>query len=175
MGQFNKTIDAVANMSIGYTEALLKDVTQADFARFAAPGGTPVASNHPAFVIGHLSIYPARIMDFLGRPRGVTERPAGYEDLFKAGAICQDDPAGTIYPGMETLTAYYFNAHKAVLAAIAEAPEELFTKPNPAGGRMTERLPTIGDAVIFLLGSHQMSHLGQFSAWRRMKGLPSAF
>jgi hypothetical protein len=28
--------------------------------------------------------------------------------------------------------------------------------------------------VTFIIGGHQMSHLGQASAWRRFMGLPSA-
>lgn len=175
MSQLPAILTAVGNLSLRYTEALLKDVASDQAARFAAPAGKVVASNHPSFVIGHLAIYPARLMDFLGQPRGITERPAGWEDLFRTGVDCKDDPTGTIYPKLDELSKFYFAAYRAVLAAVAETPSSVFEKPNPAGGRMTEIMPTVGAAATFLLSGHPMSHLGQFSAWRRMMGLPSAF
>jgi hypothetical protein len=34
--------------------------------------------------------------------------------------------------------------------------------------------PTVGGAVNFLCGGHNMMHLGQISTWRRAAGLGSA-
>ena len=55
-----------------------------------------------------------------------------------------------------------------VLAASAVAA------PNPAEGRMRELFPTLGSVHCFYAGGHMMSHLGQFSAWRRMEGMKPA-
>ncbi|MEO0630202.1 MAG: hypothetical protein AAFY46_05680, partial [Planctomycetota bacterium] len=45
--------------------------------------------------------------------------------------------------------------------------------PTPVE-RYRQRFPTVMCAVDFLITSHQMLHLGQLSAWRRIKGLGSA-
>jgi hypothetical protein len=42
------------------------------------------------------------------------------------------------------------------------------------GGRMSEMLPTLGAAMMFMCGSHLQMHLGQVSSWRRAMGLGSA-
>lgn len=174
MGSIANAIVPVGNLSKMYAEMLLKDVTPAIFARFASPGGKVIQSNHPAFVYGHLAMYPHRVMDMLGLPKGATAIPEGWEGLFKAGVECRDDPSGTIYPKMETIVAFHTAAYAAAMKAIAEASDERLTAPNPAEGRMKEMFPTVGAVCNFIVGSHQMSHFGQVSAWRRCMGLGSA-
>lgn len=174
MGNIATTIAAPANVVLAYAEGMLKEVKPQQFARLASPGGTAVQSNHPAWVFGHLSVYNCRIMDMLGRARGVTENPAGFEDLFKNGTPCKDDASGTIYPTMEKVTSHFFNGFKAAVAAVKEADDAVLMQPNPAEGRMKELFPTKGQMIAFLLAAHPMSHLGQVSGWRRMMGLGSA-
>lgn len=53
-------------LSLSYAERLLKDISPQQFARFAAPGGKTVESNHPAFTFGHLSLYGPRILTQAG-------------------------------------------------------------------------------------------------------------
>lgn len=175
MGNIGKMIATAGEMSIRYGEAMLKDVKPDMFGRLA-PGkdGKPVQSNHPAWVYGHLANYSSRVMDLLGKPQGVTAKPAGWDDLFKNGTPCLDDPTGTRYPAMESLTSHYLNGYKAAIAALAEAPDDLLVGPNPMEGRMRELFPTVGSVLGFLLIGHPMSHLGQVSAWRRFMGLSSA-
>lgn len=173
--EIGKTIVSPGQFCIRYGEAMLKDVRPEQFARLAVgKDGQPVQSNHPAWVFGHLAIYTSRCMELLGQPVGVTAKPAGWDDLFKNGTPCLDDPEGKIYPPMEQVTSHYFNGYKAVLAALPETPDEVFMRPNPAEGRFKEMLPTVGAAVTFLVTGHPMSHLGQVSAWRRFMGLGSA-
>jgi len=85
-----------------------------------------------------------------------------------------DDPENTIYPGMDAVTAFFFESYKAALAAIQATSDETFQQPNPLGGGMTERFPTLGSMHNFYIGGHVMLHIGQMSAWRRMQGLGSA-
>lgn len=174
MGNIGKIIAAPGLLTARYAEAMLKDVTPANFARLAAPGGKPVQSNHACWVFGHLATYHAAMMDLLGKPQGVAANPAGFEDLFKNKTECRDDPAGTIYPSMEKVTGHFFAGQKAVIAAAQEAQDELLLAANPMEGRMREMFPQKGMMLAFLLAGHPMSHLGQVSAWRRMMGLPSA-
>jgi hypothetical protein len=176
MGHIADVIITTGNLSLYYGEVLLKGVTPEQFARLAAPKGTPIQSNHPAFVYGHLSYYPKRMLEMLGQPAGVTAHPdpAKWDLLFKAGAELRDDPQGTIYPAMPGLTKFYFDGYRAVLATLAATSDADLLKSNPAEGRMKEMFPTVGAVINFLMGGHQMSHFGQVSAWRRMVGLPSA-
>jgi hypothetical protein len=174
MGQIGSIAATMGQMSLNYSESLLKDVKADRAGRLGVAGGKAVDSNHPVFVLGHLSLYASNILEFVGKPKGTTARPAGWEDLFKAGVKCEDDPTGKKYPGLETVTKFYFDAYRTAIAAVKETEDAVFAKPNPAGGRFTEMFPTVGDAVMFLLSGHTMSHLGQFSAWRRIEGLAPA-
>jgi len=174
MGQIGQVIAPGAKLSSMYAQRLMTGVTPEMFARLARPGGVVVKSNHPAFVFGHLSLYPARIMQNLQLPPGATAYPAGYVGLFKAGAECQDDPNGTIYPPMKTLMTFFAESYQLAIAAVEAAPEEVFALPNPVEGRLRELFPTIGAAVNFYLIGHVQNHLGQLSAWRRAMGLPAA-
>ena len=173
MGVFGESIRAVLARTRGLGDALLKDVEAADFAR--KPRGTSglVDTNHPAFVYGHLSIYPARVLEFLGTDASAVKPTQRYLDLFDHGKPCEDDAGGSIYPPMEEIVARFKAAHDAVAAVIAEVPDEVFARPLPHEG-MRARFPTVGAFTLFMLASHTMMHMGQVSAWRRGMGLGSA-
>lgn len=159
-------------LSVGYGERLLKDVTPQQFARFASPGNTVIESNHPAFAYGHLSLYGPRILSQLGQS-GPTA-PANFETIFSKDAKCVDDPSGNVYPPMAEVTQVFFDGYKAAAAALRAAPNSAFEVPNPMEGRMAALFPTLGSLHTFYCGGHLMMHLGQISAWRRMAGLGPA-
>jgi hypothetical protein len=173
MGNIGQTIAAASKLSRMYSQGMLKDVTEQNFARLATPGGVVVQSNHPAWVFGHCGLYFSRVMELCELPAGATVNPAGFDDVFKNGTPCLDDPAGTIYPKMNAITEHYFRAFDAAIAAIVHVDDALLMQehPNPAA---RERLATKGAAAAFLMGGHIMSHMGQVSGWRRMMGLGSA-
>lgn len=156
-------------VSIGYAERLLRDITAGKFARFASPGGQLIESNHPAFVYGHLSLYGPRILQQLGQP-GPTV-PDSFEAVFSKDAKCVDDPDGTVYPAMSVVTDTFFSGYRTAAAALRSAPDSAFDVPNPMEGRMSVLFPTLGSLHSFYCGGHVMMHLGQISAWRRMIGL----
>lgn len=172
MGQIAEMLVRGQRMSVRLAELMLKDVKPEQFARKVSIGGKTIDSNHPAFVYGHLSIYPFNA----GKAAGyaVPPPPAGFEDLFKAGAECRDDAERTIYPAMDAITTYFFEAHKANESGIAALSDEQLNAPNPREGRMKELFPTLGGLLMFYTTSHMMMHLGQVSAWRRGMGLGSA-
>jgi hypothetical protein len=174
MGSIADAIVPAGNLSLRYAEMLLKDVKAADFARFPSVGGVTVQTNHPAFVYGHLAVYPHRVMEMLGVPKGVTAVPEGWEALFKAGVECRDDAAGTVYPAMERLVSFHKAAYEAAIAAVAGASDAQLAAANPGEGRMKEMFPTVGAVCSFIIAAHPMSHYGQVSAWRRCVGLGSA-
>ena len=168
---FGNTIADSLQTVIKYSEVLLKDVKPETFGRFATADGKPIESNHPAFVYGHLSLYANTIMKDLGKP--VDDVPAGFQENFSKDCVCKDDADGSL-PDMKTITEYYFKTWNEVMEALRETDDEVFQGPNPVGGGFAERFPTLGSVHNFYVGGHNMIHLGQMSAWRRMMGLGSA-
>lgn len=162
-----------AAMGVGYGERLLKDVTVSQFGRFAEVGGQVIQSNHPAFVIGHLSIYPSRVVSELGGDATSIAPSSHYEKLFSPSATCVDDPDGTIYPSMEELTEKFYAAHHAAIEILRVSDDSLFAAENPLE-RMRGKFATVGSMHAFYMGGHVMMHMGQFSAWRRAAGMPPA-
>lgn len=167
----NCIADSLA-LSLRYADRLLKDVPADRFARFAAVGGTTVESNHPAFVLGHLTLYGPRIVSHLGGTP--TPPPEGFEAVFSKEAACVDDPEGTIYPSRDAVVAAFRTSCEEAIAALRAAPDDVLDRPNPAEGRMRELFPTLGSVHTFYAGGHMMGHLGQVSAWRRMEGMKPA-
>lgn len=163
-----------AKRTLAYAERLIKGIEPHMFARKPTwgLGGREIDCNHAAFVLGHLSLYPPRIIAMLGgKPRvGV---PAEYQDLFKAGVPCRDDADGSVYPPMNALCELYFSGMREAIDAVAQAKDADLAKPMPEE-RMREFLPTVGHGCLFLLNNHPMVHLGQLSTWRRAMGLPAA-
>jgi len=159
-------------LSIGHAQQLLDGVTPEQFARFATPGGKTVESNHPAFIYGHLALYASRVVQMSGRK--ATLAPENFDELFSNNATCVDDPDGSVYPPMDVVTDVFFSGYQAALDAVTAASDESLANPNPAGGKLTERFPTVGSMCNFMSCGHIMMHLGQMSAWRRMQGLGPA-
>lgn len=153
-------------LEIGYAERLVADIPEQSFAHMPHP-----TMNHPAFCLGHLSLYPNRALGLIGRSDLIVEKP-GYDALFKAGVECIEQDGR--YPSKDEITAYFFERHRALADALDETDEEVFQRENPTEGRFREMLPTVGAAVGFLTGGHLMVHLGQISGWRRAMGMASA-
>lgn len=161
-------------LSLGYTDRLMAGITPDTFGRFAAPSGQPIDSNHPAFVLGHLSLYAPRIISQLGRNDDLAVAvPDGFEAVFSKDAKCVDDPDGSIYPAMDQVVALYKTGYANALQAMRAASDDTLQQPNPTE-TMAAKFPTLGSMHGFYVGGHMMMHLGQLSAWRRMAGLGAA-
>lgn len=159
-------------LSMRYAERLLDAIPASRFARFAAPGGVVVTSNHPAFVYGHLALYAPKILQQIGHPApGV---PDDFELRCSKDATCVDDPDGDLYPSRDATVTFFLEGHRMVMGALRSTADDVFSRPNPAEGRMKELFPTIGSVQAFYCGGHMMMHLGQVSAWRRMEGMGAA-
>lgn len=160
------TLVAPARMSVTYAEALCKDIPAEKF------GHMPHAKmNHPAFNLGHLSLYPDRLLTMLGQESFAAPKP-GWDLLFKAGVECVEDDGR--YPGKDEIFSYYLDRYRTVLDVLPNVPEEIFARENPAEGRFRELFPTLANVATFMVTSHPMMHLGQISAWRRAMGMGSA-
>ncbi|WP_153558984.1 DinB family protein [Roseimaritima sediminicola] len=168
----NVIIDS-ANISMFYIERLLRGVSSDQFARLAPGADGRVHSNHPAFIVGHLGLYAPRILSDLGHSDPALEPSEELVRLFDKDAVCQDDPDGTIYPAMETITERFFSGYQAALEAVRQVEDAAYAVENP-NEAMRERFTTMASMHNFYLGGHMMIHMGQLSAWRRMMGMPPA-
>lgn len=162
---FGSIIAPPLRMTLGYADKLVQSIPADKFSHM------PRADlNSPAFCVGHLALYASRVAEMLGN-NDLGAPPAGYEDLFKNGAPCVDR-AG-FYPAKEALVAECMKGWSKVADILPGVDDATFAKPNPIP-QMAERLPTIGAMVSFMCLAHNMMHLGQISAWRRVMGLGSA-
>jgi hypothetical protein len=152
--------------SIGYAEKVLADIPDDKFAHKAVAG-----ANHPAFIVGHLSLYPNRIFTLIGRKDLIVDRP-GWPEMFQAGSACHDDACK--YPSKDILVKAMLDGYRRVAEVLPTVSDEVLARDNPMEGRMREVFPKIGIAVNFLCNNHLMMHLGQISNWRRGIGLGSA-
>lgn len=173
MGLAASIIADSAELSLGYGKRLLTAVSDTDFACFAKPGGQTVNSNHPAFIYGHLSLYPSRVIKELGHDASSYEPTEQYNELFNASAKCQDDPQRMIYPSMDEIVERFMRSYEAAIAAVRETGDEIFHSENP-NEKMRSKFGTRGAMHGFYLGGHVMMHMGQMSAWRRMMNLGAA-
>ncbi|MGH7243046.1 MAG: DinB family protein [Phycisphaerales bacterium] len=177
MGQVLEQIVAAAARGRGLAEKMLVGITPQQFARkphFETTAGTKVIDcNHPAFVFGHLSTYPARALFALGEDPAQVAPTDEFIALFKAGVECKDDPEGCIYPAMDKITGIFFANHDAAFARISKLDDAVMQRQTP-DERYRQIFPTAGSAATFILTSHFMMHIGQVSTWRRCFGLPSA-
>jgi hypothetical protein len=173
MGQFMELVLAPARRSRGYADRLLVGITPERAARKPRTDGGVIDTNHPAFVFGHLGLYPARMMRVIGLDPAPVTAPPEWEPLFKAGAPCQDDPACAIYPKFDMITRHFTSASDTTMNALASLDDSVLLRPTP-DERLRVSFPTAGSALNFLLGAHVMMHLGQVSVWRRCFGLPAA-
>ena len=153
-----------AAVARSFVEQVVKDVPDAIFAR--KPEGMNM--NHPAWVLGHLSLYTDDVLKLIGR-EDLVAPIAGAAELFGHGSECRDDINGDIYPDKETLLARFVQRTNTMAAAVAETDDETLARPNTLF--LNKELPTVGGIVNFLMGLHVMMHAGQVSSWRRAMGL----
>jgi len=165
---FGQMVAPGSRMLLMLAEGLLKDIKPEDFGK--KPEG--VDCNTPAFIFGHLAIYPEMLLPMLGKAdeADVNEQ---YEAFFKHGVDCQDDPDCTIYPPQAEIVERFMTRMNAAIDALENASDDLVSQVNP-NENMREKLPTVGVMCDFLLNAHVGFHLGQLSTWRRCMGLGSA-
>ena len=124
--------------------------------------------NHPAWTLGHLALTSNHLAKMLGLESTV---PAAWTEAFRVGGVPSGEAAA--FPPKQQLLDELAAQHQRVAEAIETADPALFDREHPSEGAR-KRFPTIGDYAVFLISSHEGSHLGQIAAWRRAMGLGSA-
>ena len=174
MGQFGAMIADAAGVSQRYAKRLLVGIPVDRFARFAAPGKQVVDSNHPAFILGHLSLYPLNVLRLLGKDTTPVQPTDRFVALFSKDAKCQDDAHGIIYPSMQEVSNVFFSTYEIALSAMRDATDSQLAAENPVDNPLKQVCLTLGSMLGFYLTGHVAMHLGQLSTWRRMEGMPPA-
>ena len=174
MGQVGALIADAATVGMRHAKRILESIPAERFARMASPGGQLVHANHPAFNVGHLTLYPVKVLELLGVDSAPATPPTNYPALFSKDAQCIDDSDGTIYPAKAELLDVMFRSYDAALAALRSCDDAQLLAPNPVDTPIKGICPTLGSMLAFYVTGHVMGHLGQLSTWRRMEGLAPA-
>lgn len=146
----------------GYARELVADVPDEEFAEEPVPG-----LNHPAWILGHLTVTADFGLGLLGQK---PVAPEGWGPTFAPGSV--PDPNRGNYPTKAELLNAYEAGHAALAAAAAQLDDARAATPNPIAS-LKARFPTLGDLLAHLLTTHEATHLGQLSAWRRTMGKQS--
>jgi len=149
---------------LGIAELLTADLSDADMALQPMPG-----TNHPAWILGHLAFAADGLIGLLG---GEKQTDADWTTKYGRDSKISGERAD--YPSLDEMRRVFLETHARARELASTADPERMLRPNP-NARMRERLPTIGGMCAFLMTGHLAFHLGQLSAWRRMRGLPALF
>lgn len=144
-----------------YAHQLAQGIEEAQLDDIAAPG-----MNSPRWVYGHLVMVSNLGLQLL-------DRPIGCPEAWMKGYGPGSDPTQPPEPRLslaETLE-LFDSGHVALREAIAAMTPEQVASPSPFAPAAA-LIPTLGDLAAHLLTTHPMLHLGQLSAWRRLRGLP---
>lgn len=174
MGRMGEMLTVTTGRSMGLAKGLLNGIAAKDFSSQPTSAGKVIDTNHPAFVYGHLALYPARVMGMLGLDGTGLACPKRYDELFAAGVACVHDPDGSQHPPKDEIVAKFESNYAALIDAVKDVDDSVLAGPIQGNDRYREVFGTVGGAASFMMHDHLMFHLGQVSAWRRMMGLGSA-
>lgn len=150
--------------TLGYLKRLAEDVKNEDLARQFHPG-----QNHPAWLLGHLSVTADGGLRLLG---GAPYAPRNWRLLFGPGT--QPAAQRGLYPDKHELLSVVESGYAALTEQLGAASSEKLREAH-AFEPLKAVLPTVEDLLAHLLVTHLMLHAAQLSQWRRNYGLPPLF
>lgn len=156
-----ESIFTLHRFQTGYARALVGDIADDQMTVQPAAG-----MNHPAWVLGHLASTAVFGSSMLGLDLAT---PEGWGGLF--GSKSQPTPYRSDYPAKAELLEWFVKLREGLAGAVRSADPSRFDAETPHEG-LRRFVPTVGDAVVFMLTTHEAIHLGQLSAWRRAMGMP---
>ena len=142
-------------------ERLMEDVTEEQM--FLRPGKN---MNHPAWILGHLSIYHEALSRLIaGTPFDDPKDNTVFG--FGLSSIPEDR---SLYPAKNETLDKFLTGHEKVAQALLNATtEQLNAAPSLA--RWSAEYETVGFMLPDLMLHHESTHIGQLSFWRRAAGL----
>ncbi len=153
----------IHNVAFGlpYVKMLVADI-EAD-AMCRQVGGI---RNHPAWTLGHM----ATALDFAAQMLELpSEVPEEWTPLCGRGSTPTEDASQ--YPSKEEFLAVLDREQGRILDALQKLDSGALAQPTP-DEEFRELMPTLGDALVFILAMHQAIHVGELCAWRQAAGLP---
>jgi len=146
--------------SLQYAQGLASDIPDEQMAR-----QFDGLVNHAAWQLGHMAYALGGVLQYAGVEVEKDEKSIA---LFGMGST----PVGErdVYPSKQALLDTLAAMHERVEPALSEFTPERMAKENPVEG-FRQTMPTVGDAVTFLLTTHYAVHLGQLAAWKRAAGV----
>jgi len=160
----NDTLRTLYAFNLGYCERLMEDISEDDLLTVPSSG-----VNHPGWLLGHLAVCTDYAMQSFGKEKRFPEE---WHAMFGPGS--QPASQGSEHPSKEELTKALREGHAAVVEASQGFSPEQLTAPNPIKF-LRESLPTVADLVAHLMATHEASHIGHLSNWRRQMGRPPLF
>jgi hypothetical protein len=145
------------------TRAYVDDLSDADLLVRSVPG-----CNHIAWQLGHLAVSTQGMLTSIGKD--APQLPDGFAAAHTKETAASDDPRK--FASKAEYVALTEKMKAASLAAIEATSDGDLDLPAPES--MREYAPTVG-AVLALLGTHWLMHVGQFVPIRRKLGKPPLF
>lgn len=146
---------------LDYLREQVADVSESDMA--AQPNGI---MNHPAWLIGHLTV----TCQLLGGVIGLSPwLPDDWTERYGTGSHPVAD-AG-LYETKRNALAMLTDAEVRITEAVRGLDDARLDAPFPDES-YREVFPSVGHALTQVLVGHTANHIGQLSVWRRAMGLP---
>ncbi len=122
--------------------------------------------NHPAWVIGHLTVTCQLLGGAIGMPEWL---PSDWPKRFGTGSVPLAD--ASLYETKDNALAMLGDAQARIHQAAERLDDAHLDAPFPDES-YREVFPTIRHALTQVLVGHTANHVGQVSVWRRAMGLP---
>lgn len=147
-----------------YGPKLVADLSPEQMVQQPVASGKP--TNHPAWVFSHLNVYTPLIEKLI---QGET-----FEDpkTHRFGMQSQPESDLSVYEPKDQLVDAFVQGHQRVIALLKDADPAVLNQEVTLA-RWKEVMPTLSVILPYLMLTHEATHLGQLSAWRRIQGMPS--
>lgn len=160
----NDTLRTLYAFNLGYCQRLMEDITDEDLLTAPNEGINP-----PGWLLGHLAICTDYALANLGADKKCPE-----EWHRKFGPRSKPAAPGSDHPSKAELMTALEAGHAAVDEVARKVAFEELTGENPIEF-LRGSLPTVGDLLAHLLSTHEATHLGHLSNWRRQMGRAPLF
>ena len=159
-----KTIEPILhsfNYCLDYLHEQVADLDSTDLV--AQPNGI---TNHPAWVIGHITY----VSQLLGGVIGLAEwLPGNWSERFGTGSMPVADSA--LYETKDEALVILWDARSRITEAVRQLNDAHLDEAFPDKS-YREIFPTIRHFLTQVLVGHTANHVGQVSVWRRAMGMP---
>jgi hypothetical protein len=162
-----KYVVSVYRFNFARIKLLTADLDDAQFTVQPLPG-----MNHPAWILGHLTIGREWVKDLLKLPpRAGWDGPAWMAKFDRGSQIVLQRDR---YPSKEALLAALAETHREIETAVLPMTDADLAREMPVE-RIRSLFPRVGDMIVGLMTAHESFHMGQLSAWRRARGMMPLF